>query len=219
MPNESVPTSETNSVPAVAPAAAPVVATPAAPAPAPAAAAPAAAPAPAPAPAAAPAAAPAPAAASPAAPVEYAAFVAPEGVTLDAPVVEAFTGIAKELGLPQDKAQAVIDKVAPAMKAQQDAAFETMKDTMLTAAKADAEIGGEKFDESVATAKLAIDTYFAPSFAKFLNDSGLGNHPEMIRGLMKAGAPLKADGHVPGNKNPVITEDARGFYNNSKMNA
>jgi len=142
----------------------------------------------------------------------------PEGVVLDAPTLTAFEATAKELGLPQDKAQALIDKVAPAMKAQGTAAFETMKTDMLAAAKADAEIGGDKFDESVATAALAIDAYFAPSFKKFLNETGLGNHPEMIRGLRKAGLPLKQDGHIPANKNPSGEVNAKSFYNKSNMN-
>ena len=166
------------------------------------------------------AAADAAAAAKPAAaPEKYEAFKVPEGVVLDAPTMQTFEATAKELGLPQDKAQALIDKVAPAMKAQGEAAFESMKATMLTAAKADAEIGGDKFDENVAVAKLAIDAYFTPSFAKFLNDSGLGNHPEMIRGLRKAGLSLKQDGHVQGGSQSGPLQDAKGFYKNSNMNA
>ena len=165
------------------------------------------------------AAADAAAAAKPAAaPEKYEAFKVPDGVVLDAPVMQAFEATAKELGLPQDKAQALIDKVAPAMKAQGETAFETMKSSLLTAAKADAEIGGDKFDESVSVAKLALDAYFAPSFAKFLNDSGLGNHPEMIRGLRKAGLPLKQDGHVQGGANSGPLTSAKGFYKNSNMN-
>ena len=158
------------------------------------------------------------AAAEPAAPEKYEAFAVPEGVVIDAPTMQAFEASARELGLPQDKAQALIDKVAPAMKAQGEVAFATMKTDMLAAAKADAEIGGEKFDESVATAKLAIDAYFTPTFAKFLNESGLGNHPEMIRGLRKAGLPLKQDGHIAGNKDGAPLTNAKGFYNNSSMN-
>ena len=165
------------------------------------------------------AAADAAAAAKPAAaPEKYEAFAVPDGVVIDAPTMQAFEASARELGLPQDKAQALIDKVAPAMKAQGEAAFATMKTDMLAAAKADAEIGGEKFDESVATAKLAIETYFTPNFAKFLNESGLGNHPEMIRGLRKAGLPLKQDGHIAGNKDGAPLTNAKGFYNNSSMN-
>ncbi len=160
----------------------------------------------------------APAAEVSSAPEKYEAFKTPDGVMFDAPVVEAFAGVAKELGLTQDKAQALIDKVAPALTAQTAAAFEQMKTSLLASAKADAEIGGDKFDSSVSTAKLAIGAYFAPDFADFLNVTGLGNHPEMIRGLAKAGAALKQDGHVPGGRSPTGEVNAKSFYNNSDMN-
>jgi len=156
---------------------------------------------------------------APGAPEKYEAFTVPEGVTLEADVVEAFTDVAKTLGLPQDKAQVVIDKMAPALKARGEAAFAQTKADLLAASNADAEIGGEKFGESVAIAKLAIDAYFAPDFAKFLNETGLGNHPEMIRGLRKAGMSLRPDGWTPGTKSTDVPKDARSFYPNSKMSA
>ena len=162
------------------------------------------------------AAADAAAAAKSTAPEKY-EFVAPEGTKLDESVVTVFSDVAKELGLPQDKAQAVIDKMAPAIKARDEAAIAQVKSDLLSAAKADKEIGGEAFDENVAIAKLAMDAYFSPDFAKFLNDTGLGNHPEMIRGLRKAGIPLKPDGWVHGSKQ-VVSGDAQSFYSNSKMN-
>lgn len=159
------------------------------------------------------------AAADKVAPEKYEAFAAPEGVTLDKEVVTTFEGVAKELGLPQASAQKLIDKISPVMAARQAAANTQVREEMLAASKADPEIGGEKFNASVETAKLAISTYFAPEFEKFLNDTGLGNHPEMIRGLVKAGAPLKQDGHIVGGKQPAGGGDARSFYPNSKMEA
>jgi len=119
-----------------------------------------------------------------------------------------------------DKAQKVLDKLVPALGEHGHKAVVKVREDMLAAAKADKEIGGDKFEENVGVAKLAIDAYFTPEFKKFLNESGLGNHPEMIRGLAKAGAPLKPDGWVPGSK--AITQpagDARVLYPNSKMNA
>lgn len=132
--------------------------------------------------------------------------------------METFTATAKELGLPVDKAQKVLDKLVPAIAERGQAAVQKVRDDMLAAAKADKDIGGEKFDENVAVAKMAIEAYFTPAFVKFLNDSGLGNHPEMIRGLMKAGAPLKPDGWVFGGRKPDTNTGAQSFYGNSKMN-
>lgn len=153
------------------------------------------------------------------APEKYADFNAPEGATLDAEVVTAFQGVAKKLNLLQDKAQLVIDKLTPVMRARAAAATAQVKADLLSAAKADKEFGGEKLEASVATAKLAIDAYFAPSFKKFLDDTGLGNQPEIIRGLLKIAQPLKQDGHVEGSTKLGDTHDARKFYPNSQMNA
>jgi len=154
------------------------------------------------------------------APEAYADFTMPEGTTFAPEVLTVFKSTAKELNLPQNKAQLVIDKLVPAIEARGKAAIMQGRADMLAAAKADKDIGGEKFDESVAVAKFAMAAYFTPEFAKFLNDSGLGNHPEMIRGLVKAGIPLKPDGWVFGGKKPAVDgSDARVLYPNSQMNA
>jgi hypothetical protein len=188
---------------------APVPAAPAAPAPAaaadPAAPAPAAPAAPAPAAAADPAAPaadpakpaePAKPAAAPGVPEKY-EFTAPEGVELDAEVLTEFEGVARELGLPQDKAQAVIDKLAPKIAAQQKATFEgllTKADAEWTAAsKIDPEFGGEKLDENMAVAKKAWETFGTPELQNLLNTSRMGNHPEIIRWAYRVGKAISED--------------------------
>jgi hypothetical protein len=146
-------------------------------------------------------------------------LTAPQGTDMTPEALTAFTAAIKEVGVTKENAQKVLDKFVPAITERGNAAIKQAREDMLAAAKADQEIGGDKFEDSVAVAKLAINAYFTPAFAKFLNDSGLGNHPEMIRGLMKAGIPLKPDGWVPGGKQAdAPAGDARSFYANSKMN-
>jgi hypothetical protein len=53
--------------------------------------------------------------------------------------------------------------------------------------KADKEIGGDKLDATLATAKRALDAYGSPQFIEMLNQSGLGNHPEVVRFCAKVG--------------------------------
>lgn len=155
----------------------------------------------------------------PNAPEKYEAFVAPEGVNLDAEVTSAFEAVAKELDLPQDKAQTIITKLSPVLKARGEAATAQVRSDMLAALKGDKDIGGEKFQSTVDAAKAAIEVHFTPGFKKFLDDTGLGNHPEMARGLSKIGAKLIADGWVPANKETAKDGDARSFFPNSQMNA
>ena len=54
-------------------------------------------------------------------PIEYEDFTTPEGVTLDEEVLGEFKGIAKELGLPQDKAQKFVDMATQLQQKQADA--------------------------------------------------------------------------------------------------
>lgn len=157
-------------------------------------------------PAAAPAAPETPEAAPEAAPEDavpesYADFTAPEGVTLDPEVSADFKTLAKELKLPQAKAQQVADlgvKLAAKWQSDQQNTIATTVAGWAEETRADKEIGGEKLNENLAVAKRALDTFGSPELKKLLNESGLGNHPELIRLLHKAGKTLSEDKVVVG---------------------
>lgn len=204
---------------------------PAAATPTPAAAAPAPAPAaaPAPAPAAAPAAAPAgdaPKDAPAGAPEKYEDFKSAEGVALDPAVMGQFSEVAKELNLPQDKAQMVLDKMLPKMQARQGEQVKEFysdiggtPDGWVAAAQADKEFGGDKLKENLALAVKARDAFGSPELTKLLNKTGLGNHPEIIRAFYRAGKAIGEDRLVVGGGNAQAHEgDARRLYSASHMN-
>lgn len=199
-------------------------------APAPPAAAPVAAPAPlagAPAPTAAPvpasaAAAPAPAAppavaAPPAAPESY-TFTAPEGHELDSATADAFAGVAKELGLTQDAAQKVVDKMAPHLAQRQAEQIKAVHEQWREQSTADKEFGGDKLAENLGLAKKAMDTFASPELKALMNQTGLGNHPEVIRMFVKAGKAISEDSFVAGKAAPPASGDARRLYTASNMN-
>lgn len=150
------------------------------------------------------------------APESY-AFKAPEGVSFDDGVIGAFSEVAKELNLPQDAAQKVLDKMAPVIQARQMEQFEAARNQWAEATKADKEFGGEKLDENLATAKKALDTFGTPEFRALLNESGLGNHPEVIRVFYRAGKAISEDRFVTGGGKGQQS-DARRLYSNSNMN-
>lgn len=132
------------------------------------------------------------------APEEYAEFTAPEGTELGETVMAEFKAAAKELNLSQDAAQAMLDKVMPSMRSSYETQIETAKTTWAEASTADSEFGGEQLNQNVATAKRALDTYGSDNLRGLLNETGLGNHPEVIRMLWKVGQTLNEDGVVPG---------------------
>jgi hypothetical protein len=135
------------------------------------------------------------------APEEYADFTAPEGVVLDAELLDGFKGVAKELNLSQDAAQKLVDQ-AVAMRQRDAEAIEEIRGQWLDAAKADKEFGGEKLGESLATAKRGLEAYGSPALTQLLNETGLGNHPEIVRLLVNAGKSVSEDKFVAGGSNP-----------------
>jgi hypothetical protein len=125
-------------------------------------------------------------------------FKAAEGRELDSDVTSAFTEVARELNMPQDEAQKVIDKMAPVLEARTAKMLEAATAEWGNAAKTDKEFGGDKFDESLATAKSFLTEFGTPEITQLLNQSGLGNHPEVIRLFYRAGKALGPDRVITG---------------------
>lgn len=166
-----------------------------------------------------------PAAADPAKPADPAAqtgapekyeFVAPEGVALDATVMTEFEAVAREFDMPQDKAQAMINKLAPKIAAQQNARVESVlaqADADWTAAsKADPEFGGEHLDANLATAKKFLDAFGSPALTKFMTDSRMGNHPEWVRLAVRAGKAMSEDKVIAGRQSGPAPSRASVLY-------
>lgn len=144
-------------------------------------------------------------------------FTAPEGSELDAAVTDAFAGVAKELNLTQEAAQKVVDKMAPLMAQRQAEQVQAVQKQWRDESTADKEFGGDKLTESLATARKAMDAFASPGLKQTLEQTGLGNHPEVIRMFVKVGKAISEDGFVNGANKPIV-DDAKRFYPNSQMN-
>jgi hypothetical protein len=125
-------------------------------------------------------------------------FKAPEGTQLNPEVIGKFEGVARELGLSQDAAQKVVDAMAPQLAAAQAAQFETVKTEWANSARTDKEFGGDKLNENLSVAKKALDAFGTPELRTLLNDTGLGNHPEIIRAFYRAGQKISGSNLVVG---------------------
>ena len=145
-------------------------------------------------------------------------FKAPEGTQFDDAVIGAFSEVAKELNLPQDQAQKVLDKMVPVIAARQAEQFQAARTEWAEAAKTDKEFGGEKLTENLGTAKKALDALATPELRTLLEESGLGNHPEVIRVFYRAGKAISEDRFVAGQAGKTNQGDARRLYAASNMN-
>jgi len=127
----------------------------------------------------------------------------PEGMTLDADTLALATPVFKELGLSNEQAQSLIPvasefakKITDSQNAQILASVSAQRKEWFDTSKADPEIGGANWDKTISTAAMALDKLGATKgtpFRTLLDDSGLGNHPEMIRMMKRVGDAIGED--------------------------
>ncbi len=138
-------------------------------------------------------------------PDTYADFAMPEGVEVDTALLAEATPLFKELGLTQEQAQKLVDFQAQQIQAgsqKQVDAFNQLMNDWQEQSKNDKEFGGDKFEENIKIAQSAVDKFGTPELKQLLESHGVGNHPELIRFMVKVGKLTKED--VPGgNNNPT----------------
>jgi hypothetical protein len=155
-------------------------------------------------------------------------LTAPEGFTLDPEAVAAATPVFKELGLSNEQADKLMPVAADFAKRIVDQRDQQIIGTIaeqrkswLEEAKADKEIGGQNWDASLGTAAKALDQLGFPKgspFRNILDESGLGNNPEMIRAFARVGKAIGEDTDlVRGSQNASVKPtDEELFYGGQK---
>lgn len=134
-----------------------------------------------------------------AAPEKY-DFAMPEGFELNQEVAGEFEAYARELNLPQDKAQAVVDmgvRLMQSQQAQQAALVQQTQEQWRNEVVNDKEIGGPALAENLSYAAKVLDT-FAPDLRGVLDETGLGNHPAFVKAFVKIGKAISEDRLVGG---------------------
>lgn len=139
---------------------------------------------------------------------------APEGQTLDALGLDAFTPVFKELGLTQAQAQKLVDTqfqvTAKAVEAAQkqagdEVAAETAK--WAKACREDKDIGGTNFEANAKIANKALAAFGSPELRTELVSSGYANHPAFVKLFWTIGQKL-AESTPPGNGTPNATQQS-----------
>jgi hypothetical protein len=150
-------------------------------------------------------------------------FKAIEGREFDPEVLTTFSDVAKELNMPQEAAQKMLDKIAPKIQERQMQQLEAVRSEWAQSSQQDKEFGGEALKENLAVAKKSLDAFGTPELRSLLEVSGLGNHPEIIRFMFKAGKAISEDRYVgsssgsnatKGNGIKSFSDAATGLYGN-----
>ena len=149
---------------------------------------------------------------------EFNSKVADAPQELDSEVLTAFGDVAKELDLPQEDAQKVLDKVAPVIQERQAKMLEQVRADWASESQSDEEFGGEALTENLNVAKQALDAFGTDAFKSLLQETGFGNHPEIIRFMYRAGKAISEDSYVGNSQgaNPRgsnIPKDFNGIAN------
>lgn len=143
----------------------------------------------------------------PAPPPTYDPFTLPEGIELAEDRIKEFTGILSEFegktkadhAAVQEFGQKAVDfhiaeiqKAAETVTKHYQESFENIKNEWKESFMSDPELGGNRWQTTIDSAMSFIRTHGGTDdqqaeFRKLMNDSGVGNHPAMIRLLANAG--------------------------------
>lgn len=116
-------------------------------------------------------------------------FKAPEGIELAQADLDEFKSIAKDLKLPQEAAQKLVDLAAKREQARAEG-FANQVTAWADQVKADKELGNP---ENLALAQKAVETFGTTELRGLLNSTGMGNHPEVVRAFLKIGKAISED--------------------------
>lgn len=124
----------------------------------------------------------------------------PDSTMFDAAALEGIGAFAKDLGLSSEAAQKLVerdskmlDDFAEHVETLAEAEHKERVSTWRQAVETDPELGGEKFKETQFLADKAVRMFATPELKQALNDTGLGNHLELVRMFMKIGKAISED--------------------------
>jgi hypothetical protein len=150
----------------------------------------------------------------------------PGGVEADAELLSGFKAWAKESGLKSENAQKVVDLFVKSQQAQAQKAETAMKQQRtqvqqqwMESIQSDKELGGNAFEATKLNLTKAVNHFFAPSVRELFNKTGLGNHPDLVRGFARIGKALSEDSIAGTSDGPTAeqSEDAliKSLYPNT----
>lgn len=143
-------------------------------------------------------------------------FKPAEGQELDAAALEQFEPIARELNLTNEQAQKMVDlygtKIMPMVQQQQAEAWQKTTEQWAADVKADKEIGGDKLTGNLSAAQRALEQFGDPELKEYLDSTGLGNHPALVKAFIKVGKAMSEDKVVTGGHESGGSDLISAFY-------
>lgn len=145
-------------------------------------------------------------------------FTPPEGVQFDKGIIEEFSNLAKDLKLPKEQAQKLLD-LAVKNHRQSINAHLRVREGWVNEIKTDENFGGDKFNETITRAQRVLrdPEIGSPQLIQLLESTGFGDHPEFIKAFAKIDRKYGEDRAVTGKPSGTTYKSAAEvFYPNSK---
>lgn len=142
-------------------------------------------------------------------------FKAGEGVELDTEALKDFEPVARELNLTNEQAQKLVDaypKILAGVQKRQAEAWQAQTEQWAADVKADKEIGGDKLTANLSAGQRALDQFGTPELKEYLNATGLGNHPALVKAFIKVGKAMSEDKVVTGGHESGGSDLISAFY-------
>lgn len=140
----------------------------------------------------------------------------PEGFQKSDEMLSSFKGVLEDTEKsPQERAQALVDLHVNAMQAASERVSEQWQQTRsewVEEVKADSEIGGDKLDPALGEISKVVDEYGGQDLRNLLDDSGLGDHPVVVKFLYKVAKQLNEPGPVSGGPTNTPPTQAKRIY-------
>lgn len=142
----------------------------------------------------------------------------PEGMELDEEGLAAFNELGKKLEITQEQ----VNELAPFFAERMQKQAESVVDSITTQAEKQSQtwredsLAADDIGESgVKVAADAIKAFGSDSLKAWMDETGVGNHPELIRAFMRAGSAIAQDTLETGDgggADPADNVEERGIY-------
>lgn len=136
-------------------------------------------------------------------------FHTPEGqAPLTEGEIQAYTEVCRGMGLTQEQAQMLYEKAAPQISAMYtQKAQDVMRQAQAkwqSTLMADEELGGQNLENTKLNTGKFLKAFGTQGFNTLMKNTGLMNHPELVRVMARVGAAMGNDNvFINGNSKPT----------------